>query len=68
MRYDCDNCEAGFTSPIGLKHHRQTKHEGYRYDRNLCDAKFHRQLSLDEHKFKNSSIGKRQEVGGTNSS
>ena len=51
MRND-DNCEAGFTSPRGLKHHQQSKHEGYSYDFSLCDAKFQRQLSLDEHKFK----------------
>ena len=47
MRYECDNCEAGFTSLRGLKHHQQTKHEGYSYDCNLCDAKFHGQVSLD---------------------
>ena len=48
--YNCDKCEASYTSYTGLKNHRENKHEGIRYSCESCNYAATTQSHLNTHK------------------
>ena len=48
--YNCEDCEATFTTTMGLKYHRECVHEGIRYECDRCDYKAATKSNLVRHK------------------
>ena len=49
--YYCDKCDYSASKSTSVKYHKQTVHEGLRYDCDQCDAFFTRKESLKTHKL-----------------
>ena len=47
--YNCQDCEAVFTTKMGLQYHYRSKHEGVRYSCNECEYKATTQTNLRTH-------------------